>query len=65
MWKLILKNLLLLIGGALTGWLLLSLCFLLPVSDQNVNESLQLIQSEDWHPLAAGGIMKAERNRTS
>lgn len=54
MWKLVLKNILLLIGSALTGLLLLALCFLLPVSDQNINESNSLIAGEGWHPFAAG-----------
>lgn len=54
MWKLILKNISLLVGSALTGLLLLALCFLLPVSDQNLNESNQLLEREGWHPFAAG-----------
>lgn len=52
--KLILKNILLLIGSALTGLLLLALCFLLPVTGRNISESNDLIASEGWHPFAAG-----------
>lgn len=53
------NSIVILLGGALLGMVLLAGAFFLPVSQKNFEESISLIKSEDWYPLvpqlAAGG----------
>ena len=48
--KMVLHMLLLILGSALLGTVLLSLCFLLPVSNAHVAESQAVFDSEGWYP---------------
>ena len=48
--KMILRMLILVVGSAVLGTALLSLCFLVPVSNARVAETQAIFESEGWYP---------------